>query len=126
MCFVLHMKSPMNPSEELKAIKKEIDKLHDEVKMATLGKGEYDGISKEDRKEILVVLNSQLAQLEADKVDTKIELLNEKIEQAIFGEGKYKDRSEEDREKILVVLKAEKKSVKEEMNKRTLKDFLYL
>jgi hypothetical protein len=79
------MKSPMNPSEELKAIKKEIDKLHDEVKMATLGKGEYDGISKEDRKEILVVLNSQLAKLEA-----------------------------------------EKKSVKEEMNKRTIKDFLYL
>jgi hypothetical protein len=116
----------MNPSEELKVIRDEIKQFNLKIEQATLGKEEYNGISKEDRKEILIVLNYQHSKLEADKLYAKIELLNEKIEQTIFGEVKYKDRSEEDREKILVVLKAEKKSVKEEMNKRTLKDFLYL
>ena len=86
----------MNPSEELKTIKEEIDKLHVEGKESILGRGEYNGVSKEDRKGMLVVLNSQLTDLklkyEVEKFNNEIRQIDCKIKKVTLGAGEYKRR----------------------------------
>jgi predicted RNase H-like nuclease (RuvC/YqgF family) len=80
----------MNPFDEYKSLEEKIDKINDKidkineevrkinekVENAMLGIGIYKEISKEDRNELIAKLETQLADLKADK-----EWLKKRIEE---------------------------------------------
>ena len=64
----------MNPSDELRAVKKEIDKVnettdkvHEEIKRALMGTGEYADIAEEKIDKLIAQLEARLAQLEEQR-----------------------------------------------------------